>query len=111
MTVIARSAADADALATALFIMKPEEGIARVALGLGKTVVEGETSLRFSPAYPQFLPQFSANAAGLLFVDAVRYRSHEPDGACNQAGPGFERYEKVEPGWFASGCGRLAEPS
>ena len=39
--------------------MKPEEGIARVALGLGKTVVEGETSLRFSPAYPQFLPQFS----------------------------------------------------
>ena len=39
--------------------MKPEEGIARIALGLGKTVVEGETSLRFSPKYPQFLPQFS----------------------------------------------------
>ena len=39
--------------------MKPEEGIVHVALGLGKTVVEGETSLRFSPAYPQFLPQFS----------------------------------------------------
>ncbi len=39
--------------------MKPEEGIAYVALGLGKTVVEGETSLRFSPRYPQFLPQFS----------------------------------------------------
>ena len=39
--------------------MKPDEGIAHVALGLGKTVVEGETSLRFSPTYPQFLPQFS----------------------------------------------------
>jgi hypothetical protein len=39
--------------------MKPDEGIAHVALGLGKTVVEGETSLRFSPMYPQFLPQFS----------------------------------------------------
>ena len=39
--------------------MKPEEGIAQIALGLGKTVVEGETSLRFSPMYPQFLPQFS----------------------------------------------------
>ncbi|OQY14319.1 MAG: phosphoenolpyruvate synthase PpsA [Desulfobacteraceae bacterium 4572_187] len=39
--------------------MKPEEGIAHIALGLGKTVVEGETSLRFSPKYPQFLPQFS----------------------------------------------------
>ncbi|MCP4369270.1 MAG: phosphoenolpyruvate synthase PpsA [Deltaproteobacteria bacterium] len=40
--------------------MKPEEGIAQIALGLGKTVVEGGTSLRFSPKYPQFLPQFSA---------------------------------------------------
>ena len=40
--------------------MKPEEGIAHIALGLGKTVVEGEISLRFSPKYPQFLPQFSA---------------------------------------------------
>ena len=39
--------------------MKPEEGIAQIALGLGKTVVDGETSLRFSPMYPQFLPQFS----------------------------------------------------
>ncbi len=40
--------------------MKPEEGIAHIALGLGKTVVEGGTALRFSPKYPQFLPQFSA---------------------------------------------------
>ena len=40
--------------------MKPEEGIAHIALGLCKTVVEGGTSLRFSPKYPQFLPQFSA---------------------------------------------------
>jgi len=39
--------------------MKPKEGIAHIALGLGKTVVEGGTSLRFSPKYPQFLPQFS----------------------------------------------------
>jgi len=39
--------------------LKPEEGIAYIALGLGKTVVEGGTSLRFSPRYPQFLPQFS----------------------------------------------------
>lgn len=39
--------------------LKPEEGIAHIALGLGKTVVEGGTSLRFSPRHPQFLPQFS----------------------------------------------------
>ena len=39
--------------------LKPEEGIAHIALGLGKIVVEGGTSLRFSPRFPQFLLQFS----------------------------------------------------
>jgi CheY-like chemotaxis protein len=39
--------------------MKPEEGIATIALGLGKTVMEGEKALRFSPKYPQLLPQRS----------------------------------------------------
>lgn len=39
--------------------MKAEDGIATIALGLGKTVVEGERSLRFSPKYPQITPQFS----------------------------------------------------
>ena len=35
------------------------EGFVNVALGLGKTVVEGERSLRFSPAHPQKLYQFA----------------------------------------------------
>jgi CheY-like chemotaxis protein len=39
--------------------MRPEEGIATVALGLGKTVMEGGKALRFSPKYPQLLPQRS----------------------------------------------------
>ena len=39
--------------------MKPEDGLAHIALGMGKTVVEGGAALRFSPKYPQFLPQFS----------------------------------------------------
>jgi CheY-like chemotaxis protein len=39
--------------------MKPEDGLAHVALGLGKIVVEGGVALRFSPKYTQFLPQFS----------------------------------------------------
>jgi hypothetical protein len=39
--------------------MKPEDGLAHVAIGLGKIVVEGGTALRFCPKYPQFLPQFS----------------------------------------------------
>jgi CheY-like chemotaxis protein len=39
--------------------MKPEEGIATIVLGLGKMVVEGQKALRFSPRYPQLLPQLS----------------------------------------------------
>lgn len=39
--------------------MKPEEGVAHIALGLGKIVVDGGVALRFSPRYPQLLPQFS----------------------------------------------------
>ncbi|MCK4838157.1 MAG: phosphoenolpyruvate synthase/pyruvate phosphate dikinase, partial [Desulfobulbaceae bacterium] len=37
--------------------MKPEEGIASIALGLGKIVMEGQQTLRFSPKYPRLLPQ------------------------------------------------------
>jgi len=39
--------------------MASEDGVASIALGFGKTVVEGEKSLRFSPKYPQVTPQFS----------------------------------------------------
>lgn len=39
--------------------MRSEEGIVHLAMGLGKTVVEGGASLRFSPSHPQLLPQFS----------------------------------------------------
>ena len=42
-----------------LSYMKPEEGIVFISLGLGKSIVEGYSSLRFSPKYPEFLPQFS----------------------------------------------------
>jgi CheY-like chemotaxis protein len=36
----------------------PEDGVVNVALGLGKTVVDGGASLRFTPGYPRILPQF-----------------------------------------------------
>ncbi len=39
--------------------MKPEEGIVTIAMGLGKAVVGGEKTLRFSPVHPQLLPQCS----------------------------------------------------
>ena len=38
---------------------KSDEGIVNVALGLGKYIVEGGTSLRFSPEYPQKVMQLS----------------------------------------------------
>jgi CheY-like chemotaxis protein len=37
---------------------KPEDGIASVALGLGKTVVDGGNTVRFCPKYPTDLIQF-----------------------------------------------------
>jgi hypothetical protein len=39
--------------------MAPEDGVATVALGLGRTVVDGGRAIRFSPARPQWLPQLS----------------------------------------------------
>ena len=54
--------------------MKHEDGIVSVAAGFGATVVKGEQSLRFSPRYPQILPQFSSvddilnNAQRYLYV-------------------------------------------
>ena len=38
--------------------MKREEGIATIALGMGRTVVNRENALRFSPKYPTILPQY-----------------------------------------------------
>ncbi|GAB4337600.1 MAG: PEP/pyruvate-binding domain-containing protein [Desulfobulbaceae bacterium] len=40
--------------------MRPEDGMAAMALGFGKTVVEGERCLRFSPALPESLPQLAS---------------------------------------------------
>ena len=39
---------------------KPEDGIANVALGLGKYIVEGGTTLRFSPKHPKKVLQLSS---------------------------------------------------
>ena len=38
--------------------MKREEGVAYLALGFGRTIVDGEKCLRISPEYPTILPQF-----------------------------------------------------
>ena len=38
--------------------MKRTEGVAYLALGFGRTIVDGEKCLRISPKYPSILPQF-----------------------------------------------------
>ncbi len=45
--------------------MKPADGIAHIALGLGRSVVEGGAALRFCPRYPQLLPQIDTVAKAL----------------------------------------------
>jgi hypothetical protein len=37
---------------------KPEDGVANLALGLGKTIVDGGISWTYSPAYPRITPPF-----------------------------------------------------
>ena len=63
--------------------MKPEEGIATIALGLGKTVMDGEKALRFSPKYPQVLPQRAT-------VDDILENSQQFFYALKMGGPCLE---------------------
>jgi hypothetical protein len=64
--------------------MKSEEGIAHIALGFGKTVVEGEKTLRFSPKYPKIMPQFSSvqdiltNAQRFFYALRIRKGVEDP---------------------------------
>lgn len=53
--------------------MKPEDGVASVALGLGRIVVDGGATLRFCPAYPRVLPEL---ALGEDFINQSQRRFH-----------------------------------
>jgi CheY-like chemotaxis protein len=44
---------------------KPQDGIVSVALGLGKTIVDGGVTVRFCPKYPNHLLQFFSTAEAL----------------------------------------------
>ena len=50
---------------------EPEDGIASIALGLGKMVVEGGPSVKFSPLHPRHLPQF------FTVADTLENNQHE----------------------------------
>ena len=52
---------------------RAEDGIAKVAFGLGKAVVDGEQVLRFSPKYPQNILQTSVPALAMRDTQQVMY--------------------------------------
>jgi CheY-like chemotaxis protein len=72
--------------------MKPADGVAMVALGLGKLVLDGEAGLRFSPSHPQVLPQLELGEAFLNESQRVflALDLNAPDG-----GPGADRDRAV----------------
>jgi hypothetical protein len=78
--------------------MKSDEGVAQIALGFGKTVVEGESSLRFSPRYPESLPQFST--VDDILVNAQRFfyalRMGDDQQEINPANSNLERRGVVD---------------
>ncbi len=53
--------------------IRPEDGIAVIALGLGRLVVSGERSLRFCPKYPKLLPQRATVDDVLTFAQRSFY--------------------------------------
>ncbi len=52
---------------------KPEEGIVNLAFGLGKQIVEGELSLRFSPAHPDKILQLNDPKTALTQTQKTFY--------------------------------------
>lgn len=59
---------------------KPEDGIAKIAFGLGKAVVDGEQVLHFSPKYPQNVLQTSEPALAMRDTQQVMYALNlQPD--------------------------------
>lgn len=69
---------------------KPEDGIANVALGLGKYIVDGGLTLRFSPKYPKKVLQLSSPEMALketqryyyaLDLNANKFKATLDDGA------------------------------
>ncbi len=68
---------------------KPEDGIANIAFGLGKLIVEGGAGLRFSPKYPTKVLQLSSADSALketqrefyaLDLDAEHFHASTDDG-------------------------------
>ena len=78
--------------------MTPEDGIAVVAIGLGKHVVDGRATVRFCPRYPRHLIQFSSVEDGVGYSQRTFYALElpAPDTATAPAEPGRLVVESLE---------------
>ena len=79
---------------------KSDDGIALVALGLGKTVVEGGNTVRFCPRFPKHLLQFFSTKETLMHAQQDFYAldlngklDHHPDSTKD---PLVKRYDLLE---------------
>ncbi len=67
---------------------KSEDGIVNIAFGLGKTIVDGETSMRFSPKYPKKILQLSSTDMALRDTQnefyALDLTKEEYDPSCDE---------------------------
>lgn len=65
--------------------LRSDDGIVAVALGFGKTVVEGETCLRFSPRYPRHLVQLASTTDAVHSLQRAFYALvlDDPEANCS----------------------------
>lgn len=75
--------------------MKPEQGVVSVAMGIGKSVVDGEQCIRFSPKYPKILPQ-CPNLEASLKNAQTRFYALKMTGASTEDIHGGANLEKLD---------------
>ncbi len=85
---------------------RPEDGVALVALGLGRTAVDGERAVRLSPGRPLSLPQFATPETTLENAQRQFYaldldRRADADSPATDPDSGIVRLdlEQAERGW------------
>ncbi len=76
--------------------IKPEDGLATTALGFGRSVVEGESSFRFSPKHPGILPQFSTTKDILQNTQKYFYALNLTESAIDRLLEGEDALERLE---------------
>ena len=84
---------------------KPEEGIAKIAFGLGKAVVDGEQVLRFSPSHPRNVVQTSTPELTMRDTQQVMYALNLQPGKFKTSVDDAVNLERIP----ISECGRFKE--